>query len=166
MISKHGFTLVELLVTIAVIAIVTAMAVPSFSAILARQRLNRDIKDVTEQLAKARTQAILLRSQTAFCFDKGTDGAVVSIATCASNITAYSSASTADKTQIEKNRVFMATTSSQNNVKTGSSTTLTFSANGIASSSATFSLCKDSIMSRTISVTVTGIITKSESSSC
>lgn len=60
---QKGFTLIELLVTVAVLAIIATLATPSFSAMLAKQRLNSTVKDLTNSLSKARSQAALLRKE-------------------------------------------------------------------------------------------------------
>ena len=44
--KNHGFTLIELMVTIAVIAIIAMMAVPSMGNLIAKQRLNTTAKDL------------------------------------------------------------------------------------------------------------------------
>lgn len=63
MTKMNGFTLIELLVTIAVIAILATIAVPSFSKMIAQQRLNADYRDLINILTEARSQAILLRKE-------------------------------------------------------------------------------------------------------
>ncbi|MBF7688398.1 prepilin-type cleavage/methylation domain-containing protein [Acinetobacter sp. EC24] len=49
------------MITIAIMAIIATMAVPSFSNMLERQRLNRDMQSLIAQLSKARSQAVALR---------------------------------------------------------------------------------------------------------
>jgi len=63
MTKMNGFTLIELLVTIAVIAILATIAVPSFTKMIAQQRLNADYRDLINILTEARSQAILLRKE-------------------------------------------------------------------------------------------------------
>lgn len=62
--SIRGFTLIELMVTIAVMGIITAIAAPSFVKIIARQRLNSNTQELVSTLTKARSQAILVRQPT------------------------------------------------------------------------------------------------------
>lgn len=59
--SSRGFTLIELMVTIAVIAILTMIAAPSMSNLIAKQQLNKSTRELAATLAQARSQAALLR---------------------------------------------------------------------------------------------------------
>ncbi|ANF83171.1 hypothetical protein A3K93_10950 [Acinetobacter sp. NCu2D-2] len=60
---KSGFTLVELMVTIAVVAIVAVMAAPSFGTMLDRQNLNKSSTELVNILAQARSKAALDRRE-------------------------------------------------------------------------------------------------------
>lgn len=60
----NGFTLIELMVTIAVLAIIAAMAAPSFGTMLNKRKLEVELKDLTQVLSLARSQAVLLRTNT------------------------------------------------------------------------------------------------------
>lgn len=62
-IGQNGFTLVELMVTIAVMGIIAVMAAPSFSDMLQKQNLNKSSKQLIAVLSKARSQAALERSR-------------------------------------------------------------------------------------------------------
>jgi len=62
-----GFTMVELMVTIAVMAILAAVAVPSMQGILASSRLTSDANDVLAALNLARSEAIRLNRRVVFC---------------------------------------------------------------------------------------------------
>jgi len=59
--GKHGstgFSLVELMIVIAIMGIFTAIAVPSFSAFIASQRINNVAIDLFTALLKARSEAV------------------------------------------------------------------------------------------------------------
>lgn len=55
----RGFTLIELIVTIAVLAIIATLAAPSFSNIIHRQQLNSATESLVNMLEEAHTEAIL-----------------------------------------------------------------------------------------------------------
>lgn len=59
--KNKGFTLIELMVTIAVLAIIAMMAAPSFGDLVARQKLNTTTRDFALLINEARGQAISLR---------------------------------------------------------------------------------------------------------
>jgi len=57
-----GFTMVELLVTIAIAAILTTIAVPSFSGLIASQRAKTAASELFSTLLQARSNAIALNA--------------------------------------------------------------------------------------------------------
>ena len=61
--KNHGFTLIELMVTIAVMAIIATMVAPSFGDMLLKQDLNRSTQELVGQLNNARSKAVLERRE-------------------------------------------------------------------------------------------------------
>lgn len=59
--KSRGFTLIELMVAIAVLAIVAMMAAPSFGNIIAKKELDTTARDLALIFGEARGQAISLR---------------------------------------------------------------------------------------------------------
>lgn len=59
--KNRGFTLIELMVTIAVLAVIAMMAVPSFGDMFQRQNLNKSTQELILILNKARSTAVLER---------------------------------------------------------------------------------------------------------
>lgn len=53
-----GFTLIELMVTVAVLAVLASLAAPSFSQLLAAQRVRTTGYDIVSDLVLARSEAI------------------------------------------------------------------------------------------------------------
>jgi prepilin-type N-terminal cleavage/methylation domain-containing protein len=68
--NHQGFTLIELMVTIAVAAIIMAIAVPSMQTMRANSRVSAAANDLASDLKKARNEAILARrNQTLSAID-------------------------------------------------------------------------------------------------
>lgn len=63
----RGFTLVELMVTVAVAAVLLMIAVPSFRSITASNRLNVAANDLIRAIQVARTEAVKRNSSTQLC---------------------------------------------------------------------------------------------------
>lgn len=59
--KNKGFTLIELMVTIAVLAIITMMAAPSFGSLIESQNLKKTTQTLVGVLGQARAQAVLER---------------------------------------------------------------------------------------------------------
>ena len=64
---KHGFTLVELIVAIAVIAILSTIALPSMSNFLVKMRVDNEITEMQRLLLTARNIAINTGKNTTVC---------------------------------------------------------------------------------------------------
>ena len=62
-----GFTLVELIITIAILAIIALMAAPSFTIMYSRQKLESSARELVMKISEARSQAVLLRQSTGVC---------------------------------------------------------------------------------------------------
>lgn len=65
----RGFTLVELMVTVAVAAILIAIAVPSFSRMIASNRLSTAADEIVGAINTARQEAIKRNADVQFCSD-------------------------------------------------------------------------------------------------
>lgn len=63
----QGFTLIELIVTLTVVAIVLALAVPSFSNLIRSNRLTSSANEMVALLQAARVAAVSNRASVAVC---------------------------------------------------------------------------------------------------
>lgn len=69
----HGFTLVELMVTLSLIGILVSVGVPSFHGLMERNRLTTSINQFVSSLTLARSEAIKRKQSIAICASE--DGA-------------------------------------------------------------------------------------------
>lgn len=67
--KKKGFTLVELTIVVAVMAILSAIALPNFQTYMAQQRLNGAARELFGHLASIRMQAVTMNQRVAMNID-------------------------------------------------------------------------------------------------
>lgn len=60
--SSSGFTLIELMVTIAVLAIIVSIAAPSFSNQLAKGQINKTVNSIQSSIEQAKAESAVSRS--------------------------------------------------------------------------------------------------------
>ncbi len=65
--NANGFTLIELMVSLAIIAIMATVAVPSFTATIKNNRLVTQVNLLAGSLALARSEAIKFGSEATVC---------------------------------------------------------------------------------------------------
>ncbi len=66
---SKGFTLVELMVTIAVLAIIASMAAPSFIRIIRSNQLASDTRNFVDLLSETRSEAIFKQNNRVLALD-------------------------------------------------------------------------------------------------
>ena len=66
---QSGFTLIEMMIVIAVLAIMSAIAIPNFMSLLPGMRLNGAARQVMGDLMAARMKAVKLNKKTKVFFD-------------------------------------------------------------------------------------------------
>lgn len=84
--SQRGFTLMELMVVLAVVGVIMGMAVPNFSLYVRNSRLTGGANDVLASITRARTEAIKRQLSVAVC---ATDNPNIAVPVCSTAATAW-----------------------------------------------------------------------------
>ena len=158
--KNHGFTLIELMVTIAVMAIIATMAAPSFGNLISEQKLNRSVRELVLSINQAKSQAALMKTTVALCLNKTNSDDSYTKTECATAlIPSYTTLSTTQKTEVETSRVISVNIDPSVVVESTSATKILFNDIGSINSSETFSFCKSG-KRKIVLVTMLGIISQ------
>ena len=167
--KNSGFTLLELILTVAMISIVMAIAIPSMTTFNQNDRLVTNINTMIGHLAYARSEAVKRSQQVSICVsnDAATctggnnweDGWIIYIDADASN--------TFDATE-EILRAQQALGSNQTITPTTFASQVTYDYRGFATSTGSFQLCdnRSGPYGKTISISNTGRVRLQDGSAC
>ena len=133
--QNHGFTLIELMLTITVAAVLLGIAAPSFSNMIASWRLTSQTNEIIAAIHLARSEAIKLNRSVTFC--RTSDSADTACAAASADWAHWivATASGVARQGSPENTGSIRITS------TATNDTLQFGPNGLPASSADFLLC-------------------------
>lgn len=160
--KNKGFTLIELMVTIAILAIIATMAAPSFSNLLIKENLKTTAYNMRDTLKEARSRAMLNRNETVVCTSINKSAIAVTNAECGAVLTNYLTSMT---TSLKKDSVLIVNVEKKINLKTTSDDNFVFSARGNLDSSKTITFCS-SVGSYILSVGIPGSVDITQGSAC
>ncbi|MEK6200360.1 MAG: prepilin-type N-terminal cleavage/methylation domain-containing protein [Psychrobacter sp.] len=86
--TSSGFTLIELMVTIAVLAIIVGMAAPSISTQLANQRVKSTAATLANALKEAKAESIIRRQSLTLTYNESSSPKVIEIKNLSSSVIA------------------------------------------------------------------------------
>jgi type IV fimbrial biogenesis protein FimT len=144
--KNSGFTLMELMIVIAIIAIMSSIAIPNFIGWLPERRLDAGAQDILQALQKSRSKAIMTNRNVIVTFDAGDNSFIAFVDEDASD-----DLSAGDLTIVNRNMpagiVFNAL---------GFGATVTFNNRGIPTTSGVLTLQNTKGNSRTIQLYLSG----------
>ena len=170
--KNRGFTLIELMVTIAIMAIIASMAAPSFRSLISEQKINSSARELVMAINQAKSQAALMKTTVGLCLSKTqTDNDFTKDECATATIPEYTATNpgppvvpvltTAQKEEVLKSRIISVQLDAGVRVESTSATSVLFSDIGSISPSTpqTFNFCKSG-KQKTITVTRLGIISQ------
>tara|TARA_R110001606_G_C15037175_1_gene611750 strand:- start:71 stop:571 length:501 start_codon:yes stop_codon:yes gene_type:complete len=86
---SSGFTLIELMVTIAVLAIIVGIAAPSISTQLANQRVKSTTATLVNALKEAKAESIIRRQNVSVIYDASTTPKKITLQANSISISSY-----------------------------------------------------------------------------
>ena len=160
--KNKGFTLIELMVTIAVLAIIAMIAAPSFGNMLIKQNLKATSYNMRDTLKEARSRAMLNRNETVVCTSISKSNTVVTEADCGGALSNYS---TDMKDSLKKDSVFIVHVEKKITLKSTSDDNFVFSARGNLNTAKAITFCS-STGSYVLSVGIAGSVDIIQGEAC
>ena len=159
--KNKGFTLIELMVTIAVLAIIAMIAAPSFGNMLIQQNLKATTYNMRDILKEARSRAMLNRNETVVCTATNKSSSTVTEANCGAQLTGYSTMTTS----LKKDSIFIVNLEKKVTITATSDDFFVFSPRGNLDTSKTIVFCS-SVGSYILSVNIPGSVGITQGEAC
>ncbi|MDH0029835.1 MULTISPECIES: GspH/FimT family pseudopilin [unclassified Acinetobacter] len=143
--KNRGFTLIELIVTIAILAIIVTLAAPSFGNMMTEQKLNASTRELALAINQAKSQAAMMKTTVALCLNKTNTDNDFTKDKCATAVVlpGYAAMSAAEKVKAQQNRVISVQIDSLIVVESTSAVGVLFTEIGSTTTATTiFSFCK------------------------
>lgn len=146
---SSGFTLIELMVTIAVLAIIVSIAAPNISTQLANQRVKSTAATLENALKEAKAESLIRRQSITVAYNNNT-----------------TNAGTISLTDANSNQVASYQYDAKSTIKVGSSS-IAFSPNKTADAT-TYTICDSNtaVSGRQVAVTAVALISISAGGTC
>ncbi|CAB1208065.1 GspH/FimT family pseudopilin [Acinetobacter bouvetii] len=167
--KEQGFTLIELMVTIAVLGIIATWAIPSFGNLVAKQKINSATRELIVGVNQAKSQAAIMKTSVAVCLNKTNSDPDFDRNKCASAAIPEYTTTTGtppvavltddQKKEVRNTRVISVPVDKQITVSSTSAASILFNEVGMASSAATFSICKSPFLA-TVTVSKLGNVSQ------
>ncbi|MEF9994951.1 MAG: GspH/FimT family pseudopilin [Acinetobacter sp.] len=168
--KNRGFTLIELMVTIAVLAIIATMAAPAFGDLVTQQKLNSSARELVMAINQAKSQAALVKKSVGLCLGRTQSDSDFTKTECATaTIPEYTATnpgppvvpvlSNDQKAEVIKSRIISVQIDAGVTIGSTSATSILLSDIGSTSTAQAFSFCKSG-KQKTISVSKLGIVSQ------
>jgi type IV fimbrial biogenesis protein FimT len=165
--KSSGFTLLELMITVGIIGLVTAIAVPSMGAYVKSERLTSQINTLVSHLVYARSEAITKSQQTVVCISS--NGTSCTGTDWASGWIVFGDTDSNGTVNNLETVLRVQQALSVNTLTSNIGTSIVYDNRGFATSkTGTFSLCDDSEPAnlKSIQISITGRVRQGGGAAC
>ena len=160
--KSYGFTLIELMITISVMAIIIMIAAPSFNNMLINENLKTTAFNMKDTLKEARSRAMLNRNEVIVCTSTNKLGIAVTQAQCGAGLTGYS---TGMSSSLQESSVLISNVEKKIVVKASSADRFIFSPRGNLTTTQTITFCS-SVGSYILTIGIPGTVDIAQGAAC